>query len=80
MRIIGNKSEWKSIIYNTLQFYRFILLDIGEAGRHSDGGVLSHSVFGKALETNTLSIPPNLHLQVIILYYCCIENSGIFIL
>ena len=43
--------------YNTLQFYRFVLLDIGEAGRHSDGGVLSHSVFGKALETNTLSIP-----------------------
>ena len=43
------------IIYNTLQFYRFILLDIGEAGRHSDGGVLSHSVFGKVLETNTLS-------------------------
>ena len=47
------------IIYNTLQFYRFILLDIGEAGRHSDGGVLSHSVFGKALETNTLSILPS---------------------
>ena len=47
------------IIYNTLQFYRFILLDIGEAGRHSDGGVLSHSVFGKALETNTLPIPPS---------------------
>ena len=61
MRIIGNKSEWKSICYNykTLQFYRFILLDIGEAGRHSDGRVLSHSVFGKALETNTLSIPPS---------------------
>ena len=47
------------IIYNTLQFYRFILLDISEAGRHSDGGVLSHSVFGKVLETNTLSIPPS---------------------
>ena len=27
-------------------------------GRQSDMGVLSHSVFGKALETNTLSIPP----------------------
>ena len=33
------------------------MLDIGETGRHSDGGVLSHSLFGKALETNTLSIP-----------------------
>ena len=60
------------IIYNTLQFYRFILLDIGEAGRHSDGGVLSHSVFGKALETNTLSIPPSSSLTgnyfVLLLY------------
>ena len=58
------------IIYNTLQFYRFILLDIGEAGRHSDGGVLSHSVFGKALETNTLSIPPSLtgNYFVLLLY------------
>ena len=67
-------------IYNTLQFYRFILLDIGESGLHSDGGVLSDTVFGKALETNTLSIPPSLHLQVIILYCCYIENSAIFIL
>ena len=34
--------------------YRFILVDIGDAGRHSDGGVLGNSEF---LEENKLSIP-----------------------
>ena len=37
--------------------YRFVLVDIGDAGRHSDGGVLSNSEFGKALEENRLLIP-----------------------
>uniref|UniRef100_A0A1X7VH05 DDE Tnp4 domain-containing protein n=1 Tax=Amphimedon queenslandica TaxID=400682 RepID=A0A1X7VH05_AMPQE len=37
--------------------YRFILVDIGEAGRQSDGGVLLNSAFGQALETNSLFIP-----------------------
>ena len=32
-------------------------MDIGEAGRHSDGGVLSNSLFGQALEEGSLSIP-----------------------
>lgn len=36
---------------------RFLLLDLGEAGRHSDGGVLSNSAFGEALEEGLLSIP-----------------------
>ena len=36
---------------------RFILVDIGEVGRHSDGGVLSNSSFGEALEAGALSIP-----------------------
>ena len=36
--------------------HRFILINIGEAGRHSDGGVLSNSEFGKALENGSLSI------------------------
>ena len=29
--------------------YRFLIVDIGDSGRHSDGGVLSNSAFGKAL-------------------------------
>ena len=37
--------------------YRFLVIDVGDAGRHSDGGVLSNSLFGKALETNSLSLP-----------------------
>ena len=37
--------------------YRFTVVDFGEAGRHSDGGVLANSEFGQALENGTLSIP-----------------------
>ena len=59
-----------------MQFYRFILLDISEAGRHSDGGVQSHSVFGMALETNTLTTPPSAPLTG---NSFCIENTAIFI-
>ena len=39
--------------------YRFILIDIGDSGRHSDGGVLSSSEFGIALEDGKLSFPPD---------------------
>ena len=35
---------------------RFTVVDIGEAGRHSDGGVLANSEFGQALDNGTLSI------------------------
>ena len=38
--------------------YRFLIVDIGDTGRHSDGGVLANSLFGKALEGGTLAIPP----------------------
>ena len=37
--------------------YCFTLLDIGDYGRHSDGGVLINSAFGKAMEQGSLSIP-----------------------
>ena len=33
-------------------------MDLGDAGRHSDGGVLANSEFGQALESGSLSIPP----------------------
>ena len=32
-------------------------MDIGNAGRHSDGGVLSNSEFGQALQDGSLSLP-----------------------
>ena len=37
--------------------YRFIIVDVGDAGRHSDRGVLSNSSFGQALDDKTLHIP-----------------------
>ena len=37
--------------------YRFTLVDIGDAVCHSNGGVLSNSVFGQAIESETLAIP-----------------------
>ena len=32
-------------------------MDLGDVGRHSDGGVFSHSSFGKALEEGSLVLP-----------------------
>lgn len=37
--------------------YCFTLVDIGDAGRHSDGGVLCNSAFGQAMEVGGLSLP-----------------------
>lgn len=37
--------------------YRFILVDIGNFGRHSDGGILGNSDFGQALEDGSLQLP-----------------------
>ena len=36
----------------------FTLVDIGNYGRHNDGGIMSHSNFGQAMEAGTLSLPP----------------------
>ena len=38
--------------------YCFTLLDVGDAGRHSDGGVLANSTFGKAIMLQHLDLPP----------------------
>ncbi|XP_029340983.1 protein ALP1-like [Acyrthosiphon pisum] len=35
----------------------FIAVDVGSYGKNSDGGILSHSNLGKALENNLLNIP-----------------------
>ena len=37
--------------------FRFILVDIGDSGCHSGGGVLSNSDFGQALVNDSLFIP-----------------------
>ena len=37
--------------------YCFTMLNIGDYGRLSDGGVLSNSSFGNAMKTNSLALP-----------------------
>ena len=43
--------------------YCFTLLNIGDYGSHSDDGVVRNSSFGRALESNHLSIPQPEHIQ-----------------
>lgn len=40
-----------------LGLYRFTLIDLGGVGRHSDGGIFSHSGFGQDLENGSLVLP-----------------------
>ncbi|XP_062515124.1 uncharacterized protein LOC134190672 [Corticium candelabrum] len=42
--------------------YRFLIVDVGDSGRRSDGGVLAQSAFGQALESGTLSLPSSREL------------------
>lgn len=37
--------------------YKFIYVDVGGAGRHSDGGILMNSTFGRALDGMLLGLP-----------------------
>lgn len=38
--------------------YRFIMVDIGAEGRHSDGGVFKNSCMGRRFEEGTFKLPP----------------------
>ena len=37
--------------------YAFLMVDIGEAGRQSDGGVFARRTLGKSIKNNSLNIP-----------------------
>ncbi|CAN7939305.1 unnamed protein product, partial [Ixodes hexagonus] len=37
--------------------YKFVMVDVGAPGRHSDGGVFKASEFGRQLERERLDIP-----------------------
>ena len=73
-------SQLQGYCLHVVLFYRFILVDIGEAGRHSDGGVLSNSLFGQALEEGSLSIPePSplpgiIHNIYVIMHLCQLQE------
>ena len=54
-------TQYLCINGHCLYHYRFTLIDLGDVGRHSDGGVLAHSNFGQALEDNSLH---PVHFQV----------------
>ena len=49
------KSTFKNNVHTC--FFRFILIDLGAVGRHSDGGIFSNSAFGQSLEDGTLVLP-----------------------
>lgn len=38
--------------------YEFIVADVGVNGRVSDGGVISHTDFGRMMDNHELAIPP----------------------
>ncbi|CAN7977774.1 unnamed protein product, partial [Ixodes persulcatus] len=42
--------------------YKFILVDVGQPGRYSDGGVFRHSEMGEAILSETVGLPPPAHL------------------
>ena len=43
--------------------YEFTMVDIGDSGRQSDGGVFSSGNIGKAMEENTINIPQPRYLK-----------------
>ena len=56
--------------------YHFILVDIGDVGRHSDGGVLSNSGFGQALKNGTIALPPKCPLAGTVLPYVIVGDEA----
>ena len=66
-----NKSSYSDFTFHTLKgvkfgqmyynfpiyFCRFILIDIGQLGRCSDGGVFSNSSFGQAFDDEEMALP-----------------------
>jgi len=37
--------------------YKFLIVDIGAQGRHSDGGIFKHSIMGQRFYNNTMDLP-----------------------
>lgn len=56
--------------------YRFTLVDIGAPGRNSDGGIFANSAMGKAMERNTLNIPPPEAFNSVCLPYVFVADEA----
>jgi len=57
--------------------YCFTLIDVGDAGRHSDGGVFANSKFGKKLMENSLNIPPPDNIDTGEVFpYCMVADAA----
>ena len=63
-------SQLQEYCLHGVLFYRFILVNIGEAGRYSDGGVLSNSLFEQALEEGSIPKPsplPGIYITCVVI-------------
>jgi len=56
--------------------YCFTLVYVGDAGRHSDGGVFANSKFGKKLMENSLNIPPHDNIDTEVFPYCMAADAA----
>ena len=57
MLTTGECKIFSMFTFSSQYFHRFTLVDIGNTGCQSDGGIFSNSVFGQALDDGTLSFP-----------------------
>jgi len=57
--------------------YKFVLVDIGVAGRQSDGGIWSRSIIGQAFAKGQIDIPlPNRVTERFILLYVLVADEA----
>ena len=58
--------------------YCFTMIDVGDSGRHSDGGVFSLSEIGKQIQDGTLFLPSpcNLPGTTIAVPYCFVGDNA----
>ena len=57
--------------------YCFTLIDVGDAGRHSDGGIFANSTFGKQLLSQRLGLPPPEDIGIgEVMPYCVVADAA----
>ena len=58
--------------------YRFTMVDIGDSGRHSDGGIFSTSEIGIRMKEHAINLPPphNLYSTTIAVPFCFVGHNA----